>query len=120
MTFQELQEARALFGFGERASLAMIRDRHRSLVKRHHPDSGREDGEAIRRINGAYRILCDYCRNYQYSFAEEEFLNQHPDERLRRQFAGDPVWGGGDWESEQTSYRNRSPKAGAPAGKESD
>jgi curved DNA-binding protein CbpA len=96
MTFHELQQALTVFGLGERANLAMIRDRHRDLVRRHHPDCGAEDGEAIRRINSAYRILCDYCRAYRFSFDEEEFLAQQPEERLRRQFACDPIWGGVD------------------------
>ena len=32
--------------------------------------------------------------SYAFSFSEDEFLNQNPDERLRQQFAEDPLWGG--------------------------
>jgi hypothetical protein len=35
-----------------------------------------------------------YCRDYRFSFSREEFLEQRPEERLRQQFAQDPIWGG--------------------------
>jgi DnaJ-class molecular chaperone len=95
MTYQELQEALAVFALGERATLAQVKSRHRELAKRHHPDrGGSSDPEAMRRINAAYRVLLEYCSNYRYCFSEEEFFEQVPAERLRRQFGWDPVWGG--------------------------
>ena len=95
MTFQELQDACALFGLGERVTLAEIRSRHRELVKRFHPDTGDGgDQEAIRGVNAAYRVLSDYVTRYRFSFAEDEFYEQNPDEQLRRQFGSDP-WGMG-------------------------
>lgn len=95
MTYQELQEALAVFALGERATLAQVKARHRELAKRHHPDrGGSKDPEAMRRVNAAYRVLLEYCTNYRYCFSEEEFLEQVPAERLRRQFGWDPVWGG--------------------------
>jgi hypothetical protein len=54
----------------------------------------------IRKINCAYEILTAYCENYRYCFTEDEFLEQVPEERLRRQFGWDPVWSG-KGESEQ-------------------
>lgn len=95
MEYQELRQALQLFALGERASLAEIKARHRELVKCHHPDAAADqtDPETIRQINAAYRLLCDYCASYRYAFDEEEFLEQNPEERLRRQFAGDPLWG---------------------------
>ena len=89
MTYQELRQALAIFELGERASLEEIRHRYRDLAKRHHPDAGGEDAAAIRRINAAYRLLCDYCRRYRFCFSHEEFLEQSPEERLREQFSGD-------------------------------
>jgi DnaJ-class molecular chaperone len=95
MTYQDLQDALAVFGLGERATLAQVKARHRQLAKSHHPDlGGDDDPEAMRRINAAYRVLFDYCTNYRYCFSEAEFLEQCPAERLRRQFSWDPVWGG--------------------------
>jgi len=96
MTYDDLQEALRVLGLGERSSLREIKTRHRELVKRHHPDTGNVgDQEAIRQVNAAYRILLDYLSEYRFSFAEEEFYEQNPEERLRRQFMDDPVWGKG-------------------------
>jgi hypothetical protein len=47
----------------------------------------------MQKINAAYRVLLDYLAGYRYSFAEEEFYEQQPEERLRQQFGEDPVWG---------------------------
>jgi hypothetical protein len=48
----------------------------------------------MQQINAAYKLLLVYCENYRFSFSEGEFLEQVPEERLRRQFGWDPVWGG--------------------------
>lgn len=117
MTYLELRHALQIFGLGEQATLAEIKQRHRELVKRHHPDSGgrreRDDhqpapaatGEAqsinggdqalIRGINAAYRILTDYVNIYSFSFSQEEFFRQNPEARLHHQFDQDPIWGPG-------------------------
>ena len=95
MTFRNLQDALAVFGLGERATLKQIKARHRALAKTYHPDRGESaDPLAMQRVNAAYRILLAYCEGYRFSFSEAEFLEQVPAERLRRQFGWDPVWGG--------------------------
>jgi DnaJ-class molecular chaperone len=95
MTYQDFKNAAEIFQLGARATLRQIRSRHRELVKAHHPDRGNEtDPEAIRKVNCAYEILMEYCNGYQFCFSEEEFLEQTPAERLKRQFGWDPVWGG--------------------------
>ena len=95
MTYREFREAIELFGLGERANLEQIKSRHRELVKAHHPDQASgSDPETIRRVNCAYEILTAYCKGYRYCFTEEEFLEQVPEERLRRQFGWDPAWSG--------------------------
>lgn len=97
MTYRELREAIEVFGLGEQATLEQIKTRQRELVKTHHPDRGSENSaEIIRRVNAAYEVLTVYCDGYRYSFSEEEFLKQVPEERLRRQFGWDPVWSGKD------------------------
>jgi len=94
MTYRELKSAVAVLGLGERASWKEIKCRHRELVKRHHPDAGpADDPEQIRRVNAAYKVLADYLADYRFSFEEEEFYEQDPEERLRRQFMEDPLWG---------------------------
>jgi curved DNA-binding protein CbpA len=96
MTYDDLREALGILGLGERASLKEIKTRHRALIKRHHPDTGNiDDLEPIRKVNAAYGVLLDYLAAYRFSFAEEEFYEQNPEERLRRQFMDDPVWGRG-------------------------
>jgi len=95
MTYRTLQDALAVFGLGERATLKQIKARHRALAKTYHPDRGESaDPLAMQRVNAAYRILLAYCEGYRFSFSEAEFLEQVPEERLRRQFGWDPVWGG--------------------------
>jgi DnaJ-class molecular chaperone len=99
MIYQDLKAALETFGITERATIEQIKQRHRELVKRHHPDQGDiADPELIRKINVAYEILTAYCSDYRYCFSEEEYLEQNPNERLRRQFCTDPLWGSGQEE----------------------
>lgn len=91
MTYTELQNALRVLGLGERASIKEIKSRHRQLVKRHHPDVGAtDDPEKIREVNAAYRLLLDYIAAYRFSFAEDEFYEQNPEERIWQQFMGGP------------------------------
>lgn len=94
MTYNDLQKALKVLGLGERATLREIKARHRELVKRHHPDSGKSgDSEAIRGVNDAYQVIQKYVAEYRFSFAENEFYEQNPEERIWRQFMTDPLWG---------------------------
>ncbi|NVN90791.1 MAG: J domain-containing protein [Desulfuromonadales bacterium] len=94
MTFADLREALLVFGLGERATRSEIKARYRQLVKKYHPDVGDEhDNDRIRMINAAYQVLLAYIESFRFSFAEDEFYEQNPDERLRRQFMNDPLWG---------------------------
>jgi hypothetical protein len=36
----------------------------------------------------------DYVQSKRFSFTAEEFYRQIPEEHLRHQFSGDPVWAG--------------------------
>lgn len=93
MTYTELRDALETFKLSDRATLCEIKSRHRELVKLHHPDCGAptEPG-LISRINASYAVLLAYVNNYRFSFAEDEFYIQNPDEQLSRRFA-DPLWG---------------------------
>ncbi|HEY3308561.1 MAG TPA: J domain-containing protein [Desulfuromonadaceae bacterium] len=91
MTYPDLHQALLVLGLGERATLREIKDRHKALVKIHHPDSGNSgDPEIIRKVNAAYRLLLDYVSAYHFCFTEDEFYEQCPEEHLRRQFMDDP------------------------------
>lgn len=93
MTYRELTLALKVFGLGDRVTLVQIKSRHRELVKRYHPDTGsEEDPDQIRKVNAAYRVLLEYVANYVFSFSEEEFYEQNPEERLRRQFMDEHLW----------------------------
>lgn len=96
MTYDELKAALHLFGLHENDQLTIrrIKDRHRSLVKQYHPDHGAGDPEMIRQINAAHHLLMEYLQTYRFSFSEEEFYRQNPEEHLKRQFSWDPVWSG--------------------------
>lgn len=92
MNYRQPQAVLALFGQGERATLRQIKDRYREAVKRHHPDRNLEAGSVrAQELNQAYRLLIAYCEHYRYDFSEAEFLEQHSEERLRRQFDWDPT-----------------------------
>ena len=95
MRYADLLRALEIFGLSDRLTLREIKARHRELVRQHHPDSAGEGSDAgqIRLVNAAYGILREYVENYRFSFAEEEFYEQNPDERLRMQFADAPLWG---------------------------
>ena len=94
MTYVELREALMVFGLDKRATLREIKSRHRELIKRYHPDAGDgHDQDRIRMINAAYGVILEYVQSYRFSFAEDEFYEQNPEERLRRQFMDDPLWG---------------------------
>jgi len=97
MTYAELTSALRIFGFSGSDLLTMtqIKRRHRELVKSAHPDRAgvaNVSPEPMQRINAAASVLQAYLHSYQFSFSEEEFYRQNPEERLRVQFGSDP-WG---------------------------
>ena len=95
MTYSELQEAVAEFNLPPQVTLKKIRERHRQLVRRYHPDTGANpDNEKIRRVNAAYKILNEYISHYSFNFSKDAFLEQYPEERVREQFYDVGLWGG--------------------------
>ncbi len=94
MTYEDLMAALTEFDLPDQATLKKIRERHRTLVRQHHPDQGADpDNEKIRRINAAYKILNDYISDYRFDFSRETFWRQYPEERLQEQFYGVGLWG---------------------------
>jgi len=95
MTYDDLEAARRVLGTSQHATLAEIKAQHRRLVKLCHPDvAGSTDPERIRSVNAAYRLLVDYCAGYRFDFSRSAYYDQFPEERLREQFADDPIWKG--------------------------
>lgn len=94
MTYAELKAALAEFNLPDHVSLKKIRERHRQLVSRYHPDKGAApDNDKIRRINAAYKVLNDYISQYQFNFSREVFYRHFPEEKLREQFYDVGLWG---------------------------
>ena len=93
MTHAELKAALSVFGFSEHDQLTMaqIKRRHLELSRKYHPDLQGE-AQLMQSLNNAASILMSYLQSYQFSFSEDEFYRQNPDELLRMQFATDP-WG---------------------------
>lgn len=97
MTYADLVAALQLFGFSEhdQVTMSQFKRRHRELIKSHHPDlHDHTSAPAMSRINAAAALLMDYLTSYRFSFSEDEFYRQNPDELLRMQFAEDSIWGG--------------------------
>ena len=96
MTFVELQKSLEILGLADRVTMKQVKSRHRELVKRYHPDSSENaDDKQIQLVNAAYRVLNEYLESYRFSFSEDEFYSQNPEEQIRRQFMDDALWGGG-------------------------
>jgi curved DNA-binding protein CbpA len=94
MTYEELTKSLEILGLPERVTLGEIKRRYRLMVKEAHPDAKKEaPPESFQMIHTAYRTLMEYAEAYKISFSEEEFYEQNPEERLRKQFQDDPLWG---------------------------
>ena len=95
MTYEDLLAALEEFDLPSRATLQEIRERHRTLVRQHHPDrTATADTERISRINAAYAVLTAYISEYRFDFSRVTFLEQYPEERLKEQFSDVGLWGG--------------------------
>ena len=94
MIYEDLMAALAEFDLPSQVTLKKVRERHRQLVRRYHPDIGADPGnDKIRQINAAYKILNEYVSDYMFDFSRETFLEQYPEERLREQFYDVGLWG---------------------------
>ena len=87
MNFDEIDEARKLFGLGEMAPLKEIKSAYRRLSHHLHPDKHggaiEENNEMMKKLNRAYKLLLDYCNDYKYSFRKEDVSKTYPfDEEL--------------------------------------
>ncbi len=88
-SFEEIDEARKIFGLGEAATSKEIRNAYRRLARHHHPDrcNGDAQGEEVmKKLNRAYKLLEDYCRNYKYGFRREDVRRTYPDEEYIRKW----------------------------------
>ena len=75
MDYALMDEARKTLGLEEEATLAEIREAYWKLTKKFHPDRFPGDDSVRRkfeRINDAYRLVNDYCREDVCSFREPD------------------------------------------------
>ena len=99
ITFSEIDTARKCLKLPVEASLSDIKKQHRSLVAQWHPDRCREGDrekaeEMTAQLNHAYQVLCSYCENFDFSFAESDVTrNLSPGALWFQKFMDDPVWG---------------------------
>ena len=82
--FELLDEARKSLELDQGATLSQIKEAHRRLTHKYHPDRNPDDPQAeerFKRISDAYRLLTDYCQNYKHSFGQGDakaFITVNP------------------------------------------
>jgi DnaJ-class molecular chaperone len=96
--FQEISAARKLLELPENATMEEVKSNFRSLIRRWHPDRCKEDKVACQemttRIIAAYRIINQYCKNYKFSFSQEEVSKYiSAEEWWFERFGRNPLWG---------------------------
>lgn len=101
MTPEKVYQAAQILNLDGKAALQEIKDSHRRLIKKWHPDNCSQDNavckEKTEEINQAYEIIKKYCQKYRYSFEKDDIINNLPldiqmKERWKQQFANDPHW----------------------------
>ncbi len=112
LQFEQIDKARKDLGLGISATITEIKKAYHSLAKKWHPDRCKDSehslcNEKMKTINHAYKTLLDYVSGYRYSFGREELQKDSPEERWKKQFWDDPVWGSGS--SWKTAKKKRSP-----------
>jgi len=95
--YEKIAAARDVLELPEQATTREIKASYRRLVRKWHPDKCRDTGkkciEMTARLNAAYKIIMDYCKQYRYSFAEEEVHKYLPDDEWwMARFGNDPIW----------------------------
>ena len=89
--FLEIDEARKILSLGDTATLKEIKATYRRLASHYHPDKHTASGlaeteEMMKRLNRAYKVLEEYCRDYKYSFREEDVARTYPHEEQVRKW----------------------------------
>lgn len=99
--YQEITEARKTLDLPEKATLETIKSNYRRLLSKWHPDKCRENPEFCKemtqKIVSAYKIIIDYCNNYEYSFSEDTVKrHRSPEQWWLETFGNDPLWTSGE------------------------
>ena len=96
--FEDINTARILLELPERATMECIKSQYRALIRKWHPDRCKVDEKTCRemttRIIAAYRLINDYCKNYEFSFSKEEVSKYlSAEEWWFERFGRSPLWG---------------------------
>ena len=78
VNYEQLNTARKLLQLEEEATQQEIRDHYWQLTKKCHPDKFPDDPDAQKhyeKINHAYRLVTEYCRELSCSFREKAIKN---------------------------------------------
>lgn len=71
-TYDIVFKARELLELPEVATMQEIKKNHKKLIKKWHPDrcntNKKVSTEMTKKINEAYKIIIDYCKNLKHSF----------------------------------------------------
>jgi len=97
--FEIITQARETLNLPESATSDQIKKNFTQLIKNWHPDKNFTNPEQAaaktREIIHAYKVIRQYCSQYQFSFSRQEvdkYLSEQ--ERWIKQFGADTVWPG--------------------------
>lgn len=94
-SLEKLLKAKTLLGLSDKETLSQIKLRYKNLMQKWHPDRNPDDTTTAQqmsaKINEAYKIILEYCKNYEFSFKEEDIKEKSatPHEWWEARF-GDP------------------------------
>ena len=96
--YEEIEKAVSILDLPEKATIKQIKGKYRKLMTKWHPDKCGEDSEKCKemsqKIIEAYKIIMNYCNNFEYSFRKEDIKKEVEYEELwSEQFGNDPIWG---------------------------
>ena len=96
--FEDINAARILLDLPERATMKDIKSQYRALIRKWHPDRCQADNvtckEMTTRLIAAYKLIINYCKNYEFSFSKEEVSNYiSAEEWWFERFGRGPLWG---------------------------
>ncbi len=84
--YYEIQNALEELDLSVFVSLVEIKEKHRELAKKYHPDVCGDDGERFAKIEAAYKLLKGYIENYRFEFSEDEIRKQSPWDDYKKRF----------------------------------
>jgi DnaJ-class molecular chaperone len=92
ISFKDIDRARKVLDLGVVTSIKEIKDNHRKLSLKYHPDRHFDSSkrkkyeEKIKEINNSYEILINYCMKYPISFDEKEAVKIEEGEYIKQHY----------------------------------